>query len=81
MIQLMSNYTAAMKNAIEINYRRGARPLEFMDTAAEILGTQFETANDPATIDMHAWICRLLTQHRRQTLCRHSRQRGIQNFR
>ena len=63
MMQLVSGYTASMKNVVEINYRRETRPLEFMDTAAEILATQFQTANDPVTIDMYAWICRLLTMH------------------
>jgi hypothetical protein len=63
MIQLLSGYTAAMKNALEINYRRAAHPLEFMDTAAEILITGFKDAHDPVTVDMYAWICRLLTQH------------------
>ncbi len=62
MTQLVSNYTASMKNAIEINYRRGARPLEFMDTAAEILEKQFRSANGPVEIDTYAWICRVLTE-------------------
>jgi hypothetical protein len=63
MMQLVSNYTASMKNVVEKNYHREHRPLEFMDTAAEILVKQFQAANDPATIDAYAWICRLLTQH------------------
>jgi hypothetical protein len=63
MMQLVSGYTASMKNVVETNYRRESRPLEFMDTAAEILATQFKTANDPVTVDMYAWICRLLTMH------------------
>jgi hypothetical protein len=63
MMQLVSNYTASMKNVVEMNYRREKRPLEFVDTAAEILAKQFRTANGPVEIDMYAWICRLLTQH------------------
>jgi hypothetical protein len=63
MMQLVSGYTASMKNVIERNYRRETRPLEFMDTAAEILVSQFHTARDPVTVDMYAWICRLLTMH------------------
>lgn len=63
MIQLASGYTASIKHVVEINYRRESRPLEFMDTAAEILATGFATAKDPVTVDMYAWICRLLTQH------------------
>lgn len=63
MTQLVSNYTAAMKNVVEKNYHRERRPLEFMDTAAEILARQFQTAKDPVTVDMYAWICRLLTQY------------------
>jgi hypothetical protein len=63
MTQLVSGYTASMKNAVEINHRRGARTLEFMDTAAEILATRFRSSEDPAAIDMYSWICRLLTQH------------------
>jgi hypothetical protein len=63
MMQLVSGYTASMKSVVEKNYHRETRPLEFMDTAAEILATQAATAKDPVTIDMYAWICRLLTQH------------------
>ena len=63
MTQLVSGYTASTKNVVEVNYHRAARPLEFMDTAAEILATQFQTADDPAKTDMYAWICRLLAQH------------------
>jgi hypothetical protein len=63
MTQLVSGYTAAMKNVVETNYRRAARPLEFMDTAAEILATQFKAAGDAGSVDTYAWICRLLTQH------------------
>lgn len=63
MMQLVSGYTASMKNVVELNYRRETLPLEFMDTAAEILATQFESAKDPVTVDMYAWICRLLTRH------------------
>lgn len=63
MIQLASGYTSAVKNAVQINYRRSSRPLEFMDTAAEILATGFQAADDPVKIDTYAWICRLLTQH------------------
>ena len=63
MTQLVSGYTASMKNVVERNYHRASRPLEFMDTAAETLATQFKNAQDPATVDMYAWICRLLTKH------------------
>ncbi len=63
MIQLVSGYTASIKSVVEKNYQRETRPLEFMDTAAEILVTQFEAADDPVKVDMHAWICRLLTMH------------------
>lgn len=63
MMQLVSGYTASIKSVVEKNYQRETRPLEFMDTAAEILATQAATAKDPVTVDMHAWICRLLTQH------------------
>jgi hypothetical protein len=63
MMQLVSDYTISMKLAIELNYRRGKPPLEFLDTAAEILATQFKSSTDPVRVDMYAWICRLLTQH------------------
>jgi len=63
MIQLVSNYTSAMRKVVELNHLRGSRPLEFMDTAAEILATQFMTADDPAKVDLYAWICRLLAEH------------------
>jgi hypothetical protein len=63
MTQLVSNYTASMKIVVEKNYRRESRSLEFMDTAAEVLAKQFQTANDPVIVDTYAWICRLLTQH------------------
>jgi hypothetical protein len=63
LIQLLSDYTISMKLAIERSYRRGAPSLEFLDTAAEILATQFQSSNDPVRLDMYAWICRLLTQH------------------
>jgi hypothetical protein len=63
MIQLVSGYTASIKSVVEKNYQRQTRPLEFMDTAAEILVTQFATADDPVKVDMYAWICRLLTMH------------------
>jgi hypothetical protein len=63
MTQLVSNYTASLKNVVEKNYHREHRSLEFMDTAAEVLAKQFQTANDPVTVDTYAWICRLLTQH------------------
>jgi hypothetical protein len=63
MMQLVSNYTASMKNVVERNYHRERRPPEFMDTAAEILAKQFQTAKDPVTVDTYAWICRLLTQY------------------
>jgi hypothetical protein len=63
MIQLVSGYTASLKSVVEKNYQRETRPLEFMDTAAEILVTQFETADDPVKVDTYAWICRLLTMH------------------
>jgi hypothetical protein len=61
MMQLVSGYTASMRQAVELNYRREAVPPEFLDTAAEILVTQFAAVKDPVTIDMYAWICRLLT--------------------
>jgi hypothetical protein len=63
MMQLVSNYTASMKNVVEKNYHREHRSLEFMDTAAEVLAKQFQAASDPVTVDTYAWICRLLTQH------------------
>lgn len=63
MMQLVSNYTASMKNVVEQRHRRGNPSLEFTDTAAEVLARQFQTARDPVTIDMYAWICRLLTQY------------------
>ncbi|MEO8062182.1 MAG: hypothetical protein ABI821_05485 [Pseudomonadota bacterium] len=63
MMQLVSGYTASMKNVLEVNYRRQTRPLEFMDTAAEILATEFQSSSDPVRVDMYAWICRLLTMH------------------
>lgn len=63
MIQLLSNDTEAMRKALELNNMRGARPIEFMDTAAEILATQFKSAVDPAKVDAYAWICRLLAEH------------------
>jgi hypothetical protein len=63
MMQLVSGYTASMRIAVEKNYRRETAPLEFMDTAAEILATQFKSAQDPVTVDMYAWSCRLLTRH------------------
>jgi len=62
MTQLVSGYTASMKNVVETSYHRDSRPLEFVDTAAEILATQFQTADDPVKVDMYAWICRLLAQ-------------------
>lgn len=62
MMQLVSGYTASMKNVVEVSYHRDSRPLEFVDTAAEILATQFRTADDPVKVDMYAWICRLLAQ-------------------
>jgi hypothetical protein len=63
MTQLVSGYLASLKNVVVVNYRRAARPLEFMDTSAEILATQFASAADPVTVDSYAWICRLLTMH------------------
>jgi hypothetical protein len=63
MIQLVSGFTAAMKNAVETSHRRKVPTLEFMDTAAEILVTQFESSDDPAVIDVYAWMCRMLTRH------------------
>jgi hypothetical protein len=63
MIQLVSNYTASMRKVVELNNMRGRRPLEFMDTAAEILATQFKTADDPGQVDLYAWISRLLAEH------------------
>jgi hypothetical protein len=63
MMQLVSGYTASMRIAVEKNYRRETAPLEFMDTAGEILATQFKSAQDPVTVDMYAWSCRLLTRH------------------
>lgn len=62
MQQLLSQYTSAMKVAVERNQRVANPPLEFMDTAAEILVRESSTANDPVTIDMYAWICRLLAE-------------------
>lgn len=63
MIQLVSGYTAATKNVVETSYHRGTPSREFMDTAAEILATQYRSADDPVKIDMYAWICRLLAEH------------------
>ena len=63
MTQLVSNYTASMKNVVEKNHRSGRPSAEFMDTAAEILAKQFQTATDPVIVDAYAWICRLLTQY------------------
>jgi len=63
MTQLVSGYTASMKTAIEANHRRATRTIEFMDAAAEILSTGFQSSQDPAIIDMYSWICRLLTRH------------------
>jgi hypothetical protein len=63
-IQLVSGYVSAMKIAIQQRFRNpaGADP-EFLDTAAEILLQEHSKAADPAAIDTHAWICRLLEQH------------------
>jgi hypothetical protein len=63
MMQLLSNDAEAMKFVIELNHRRGKPALEFMDTAAEILATEFSSSDDPVRVDMLAWICRLLTRH------------------
>lgn len=63
MIQLVSNYPASMRVALQMNFRRSMRPLEFMDTAAEILDRQFKSAKDFDTVDVHAWICRLLATY------------------
>ena len=63
MTQLVSVYPAAKRRAVEINDRRAKPSLEFMDTAAEILVTQFQTAGDERDIDMYSWMCRLLTDH------------------
>lgn len=63
MTQLVSGYTASMKTAVEANHRRVTRTIEFMDAAAEILATGFQSSQDPAVIDMYSWICRLLTRH------------------
>jgi hypothetical protein len=62
MQQLVSNYTASIRYVAEKSYLRGHRTLEFMDTAAEILISQFQTANDPVKVDMYAWLCRVLTR-------------------
>ncbi len=63
MIQLASGYTASIRLAVERNNLRKKRPLEFLDTAAEILATQFKEEVDPVRVDMLAWISRLLTTH------------------
>jgi hypothetical protein len=63
MMQLVSGYTASIRSVVEKNYSRETRPLEFMDSAAEILATRFAAATDPVEIDMLAWICRLLSKH------------------
>jgi hypothetical protein len=66
MIQLVSGYTASIKSVVQKNYLRETRPLEFMDSAAEILATQFEAEVDPVKLDMLAWICRLLSKQEDQ---------------
>ena len=63
MTQLVSGYTASMKNAVEVNHRRATPTLEFMDTAAETLVTGFKSSQDVAAVDMYSWICRLLTRY------------------
>jgi hypothetical protein len=63
MMQLVSGYTASIRSVVERNYLRETRTLELTDSAAEILATRFEAANDPVEIDMLAWICRLLSKH------------------
>lgn len=62
MTQLVSGYTASIKSVVERNYRRDHPSPEFMDTAAEILVTQFADERDPVRIDTLAWICRLLAK-------------------
>jgi hypothetical protein len=63
MMQLTSGSALAMRRSAQINYRRPSPSLEFMDTAAEILATQFQTAQDDASIDAYSWICRVLSGH------------------
>jgi hypothetical protein len=60
MIQLASGHAAAMKIAVEGAYRRGTASREFIDTASEILATQYASTDDPFRLDVYAWICRLL---------------------
>lgn len=61
MIQLVSGYTAAIKNSVQHRYRSANPSREYLDTAAEVLLRHHSQARDSATIDAHAWICRLLS--------------------
>jgi hypothetical protein len=63
MMQLTSDSALAIRRAAQLNYRRPSPSLEFMDTAAEILATHFQTARDDVTIDAYSWICRVLSGH------------------
>jgi hypothetical protein len=63
MMQLTSGSALAIRRAAQVNYRQPSPSLEFMDTAAEILATQFQTVQDDVSIDAYSWICRVLSGH------------------
>lgn len=62
LVQLVSGYEASMKTAIVANYLRGEVPLEFLDTAAEILAGRIDSPSDETDRDSTSWLCRLLAE-------------------
>jgi hypothetical protein len=60
MALLTGNSVLAMKVAVEDSYHQPEVPLEFLDTAAEILAQNWKSAEAEDAVDTCAWIIRLL---------------------
>jgi hypothetical protein len=61
MAQLISQSLPAMRIALEDSYNLVQVPVEFLDTAAEILAQNWKSTDDEITEDVYAWMIRLLT--------------------
>jgi hypothetical protein len=61
MAQLLSRNLPAMRIVLEESYGLAQVPVEFLDTAAEILAQGWKTPGDEVAEDVYAWTIRLLT--------------------
>jgi hypothetical protein len=63
MIQLMSGNSSSIKASAMAMFRRDDVPLEYLDTAAELLLTRHVEAARAGAGDTYSWLCNVLAHH------------------